>query len=174
MNKEFKREERYIVFKVSDLGNSLKGDEIRKLAREYAEHRKRQSKKPLDCVVVESDWPEYEPTWNAIEMRMTGSLKESAVQTATRIMNIELIRERDDLRAALRHEADCVEAAKAEIEALAAKIVEMEHRESDAVMVALDSLDDYIARIEGNDRGACNHINLLRRHLLGTTVGENK
>ena len=44
----------------------------------------------------------------------------------------------------------------------------------DAVMAALDSLDDYIARIEGDDRGACNHINLLRRHLLGATVGENK
>jgi len=31
-------------------------------------------------------------------------------------------KERDALRAALRHEADCVEAAKAEIEALRAKI----------------------------------------------------
>ena len=60
MNKEFNREERYIVFKMSDLGNSLKGDEIRKLAREYAEHREQLGKKPLDCVVVESDWPEYE------------------------------------------------------------------------------------------------------------------
>ena len=46
---------------------------------------------------------------------------------------------------------------------------------SDAVIDALDNLDDYIARIEGNDRGACNHINLLRRHLLGATkVGENE
>ena len=34
--------------------------------------------------------------------------------------------ERDALRAALRHEADCVEAAKAEIKALRAKITEME------------------------------------------------
>lgn len=73
MSTEFKREERYIVFKVSDLGNSLKGDEIRKLAREYAEHRKQQGKKPLDCVVVEKDWPEYEPTWQAIEARVTGA-----------------------------------------------------------------------------------------------------
>ena len=45
----------------------------------------------------------------------------------------------------------------------------------DAVMAALDNLDDYISRIEGNDRGACNHINLLRRYLLDATeVGENK
>ena len=102
MNNEFTREERYIVFKLSDLGNSLKGDEIRKLAREYAEHRKQLGKKPLDCVVVESDWPEYEPTWKAIEARVTGAQsvpEESAIQTAARVMNIELIRERDELRA---------------------------------------------------------------------------
>lgn len=73
MSTDFKREERYIVFKVSDLGNSLKGDEIRKLAQEYAEHRKQRGKEPLECVVVEKDWPEYEPTWQAIEARVTGA-----------------------------------------------------------------------------------------------------
>ena len=73
MNNEFKREERYIVFKMSDLGNSLKGDEIRKLAREYAEQRRLRGKEPLECVVVEKDWPEYEPTWRAIEARVTGA-----------------------------------------------------------------------------------------------------
>ncbi len=70
---EFQREERYVVFKVSDLGNSLKGDEIRRLAREYAEQRRLKGKEPLECVVVEKDWPEYEPTWKAIEARMTGA-----------------------------------------------------------------------------------------------------
>lgn len=38
-------------------------------------------------------------------------------------------KERDALRAALRHEADCVEAAKAEIEALRTKIEAMERQE---------------------------------------------
>ena len=70
---EFQREERYVVFKVSDLGNSLKGDEIRRLAREYAEQRRLKGKEPLECVVVEKDWPEYEPTWKAIEARVTGA-----------------------------------------------------------------------------------------------------
>ena len=70
---EFQREERYVVFKVSDLGNSLKGDEIRRLAREYAEQRRLKGKEPLECVVVEKDWPEYEPTWRAIEARVTGA-----------------------------------------------------------------------------------------------------
>ena len=37
--------------------------------------------------------------------------------------------ERDALRAALQHEADCVESAKSEIEALRAKITEMEKQE---------------------------------------------
>lgn len=73
MSTEFTREDRYIVFKVSDLGNSLKGDEIRRLAREYAEHRQQRGKKPLECVVVEKYWPEYEPTWKAIEARVTGA-----------------------------------------------------------------------------------------------------
>jgi len=72
MSTEFKREEHYIVFKLADLGNSLKGDEIRQLAREYAEQRRLRGKPPLECVVVESDWPEYEPAWKAIEARVTG------------------------------------------------------------------------------------------------------
>lgn len=75
---EFKREERYVVFKVSDPGNSLKGDEIRKLAEEYAEYRKQRGKEPLECVVVEKDWPEYEPTWQAIEARVTGAQAQPA------------------------------------------------------------------------------------------------
>ena len=40
-----------------------------------------------------------------------------------------LIAERDALRAAVRHEADCVEACKSEIDALRAKITEMEQQE---------------------------------------------
>ena len=40
-----------------------------------------------------------------------------------------ITQERDALRAALQHEADCVEAAKAEIDALRAKIERMERQE---------------------------------------------
>ena len=43
--------------------------------------------------------------------------------------------ERDALRAALQHEADCVEAAKAEIKALRAKIAEMEKQEPVATVI---------------------------------------
>ena len=105
MSNNFKREDRYIVFKVADLGNSLKGDEIHRLAREYAEQRRLKGKEPLDCVVVESDWPEYEPTWRAIEARVTGTQnvpEESCVQVAARIMSIKLIQERNELLEALK------------------------------------------------------------------------
>lgn len=84
----------------------------------------------------------------------------------------DAMNECDALRTAVRHESDCVEAAKTKLKALRAKTVLCV---PDAVMAALDNLDDYIARIEGNDRGACDHINLLRRYLLDATeVGENE
>ena len=84
----------------------------------------------------------------------------------------DAMNECDALRTAVRHESDCVEAAKTKLKALRAKTVLCA---PDAVMAALDNLDDYIARIEGNDRGACDHINLLRRYLLDATeVGENE
>ena len=89
MSKEFTREERYIVFKLSDLGNSLKGDEIRKLAEEYAEQRRLKGKEPLKCVVVESDWPEYEPTWKAIEARVTGAQPTPSIPEGWKLVPIE-------------------------------------------------------------------------------------
>lgn len=102
MSTEFRRETRYVVLKNADIMQCLTINELielRRIQARVAEHRTAIGKPRLECVVVEKDWPEYEPTWKAIEMRMTGSLKESAVQTAARVMNIELIRERDDLRA---------------------------------------------------------------------------
>ena len=50
MTNEFTREARYAVLKSAEIGRP-----------------------PLGCVVVESDWPEYEPTWRAIEARATGA-----------------------------------------------------------------------------------------------------
>ena len=68
---EFKREERYMVVKLSKLADDLGGDE---LSREEQIYRLAHFGKALvECVVVESDWPEYEPTWAAIKARVTGS-----------------------------------------------------------------------------------------------------
>ncbi|ALX96102.1 hypothetical protein AV650_22300 [Serratia fonticola] len=76
-----KRENRYIVIKRTDLENvELAGllrpseiDSLKSLLETIARIRLIEGKQPLECVVVESDWPEYEPTWNAIEARVNGN-----------------------------------------------------------------------------------------------------
>lgn len=72
MNKEFKREERYIVVKIKDAQTIDSNDPFN------GEHALRDFLKqwhiPIrEAVVVEKDWPEYEPTWAAIERRVTGA-----------------------------------------------------------------------------------------------------
>ena len=79
MSTEFKREERYIVFKISDIRAALSTsefDDLRYMHRVVNACRERNGKVPLACVVVEKDWPEYEPTWQAIEERITGAKEE--------------------------------------------------------------------------------------------------
>ena len=76
MTNEFTREERYIVFKISDVVEHLTTTEALHLARLYEIQRvgrKEAGKSELECIVVEKDWPEYEPTWQAIEARVTGA-----------------------------------------------------------------------------------------------------
>ena len=76
MTNEFTREERYIVFKISDVVEHLTTTEALHLERLYEIQRvgrKEAGKSELECVVVESDWPEYESTWRAIEARVTGA-----------------------------------------------------------------------------------------------------
>lgn len=67
------REYRYMVFKLKDIKAALTQDErgiLKHLAGKVHDYRLGEGKAPLECVVVESDWPEYEPTWNAIEKRV--------------------------------------------------------------------------------------------------------
>lgn len=70
MSNEFKREDRYIVIKRSDL---------KKVPVAYRSHLVEPMFSLLshlprrECLVIESDWPEYEPTWAAIEARTTGA-----------------------------------------------------------------------------------------------------
>ena len=76
MSTEFKQEVRYIVFKLSDVEEHFTPDERQQLARLAEVQRVGRSeagKPPLEGVVVEKDWPEYEPTWQAIEARVTGA-----------------------------------------------------------------------------------------------------
>lgn len=76
MTNEFTREERYIVFKISDVVEHLTTTEALHLARLYEIQRvgrREAGKAELECVVVEKDWPEYESTWRAIEARTAGA-----------------------------------------------------------------------------------------------------
>ena len=75
MSTEFKREQRYFVVKVKDAKEYLDARQLEKLAEiadTISEGRKKGGIPDVECVVVESDWPEYEPTWKAIEARVTG------------------------------------------------------------------------------------------------------
>lgn len=78
--KPFEREQRYVVFKLADMRRFLTFDEIQAIhvaAMKLAAYRHQAGKPDLECVVVESDWPEYEPTWQAIEARTSGALTTS-------------------------------------------------------------------------------------------------
>lgn len=68
-----RREPRYLVIKHKDACAALSPNEIDTIVALHAKveaYRKQRGAKPLECVVVESDWPEYEPTWQAIEQRV--------------------------------------------------------------------------------------------------------
>jgi hypothetical protein len=71
-----KREKIYLVLKRKDLIAALKLVDLETRAifdsvlRMTELVRVNRGAPPLECVVVESDWPEYEPTWAAIEARV--------------------------------------------------------------------------------------------------------
>jgi len=60
----FRREERFIVVKRKHL-NALQETALRA-------HMARLDIGTVECVVVESDWPEYQTVWGMIEDRVTG------------------------------------------------------------------------------------------------------
>ena len=69
---DFKREYRYLVMKFKDLNKYLSDEDkeiLFAIVKKIAKGRANDSKMPIDCVVVEHDWPEYEQTWEAIERR---------------------------------------------------------------------------------------------------------
>lgn len=73
------REFRYTVLKNSDIEKAIHYGDLPASAYATLSHivervrisREERGKAPLETVVVESDWPEYEPTWKAIEERVS-------------------------------------------------------------------------------------------------------
>lgn len=68
----FQREERYIVLKNKDiqfLSNEQK-QQLKDICHTIEVIRAERSAAPMECVVVEHDWPEYEYVWGLIQHRM--------------------------------------------------------------------------------------------------------
>lgn len=75
MKREF---DRYAVLKWSDIRKCLTIEEQKQLVtlgRKFQQYR-RDTSRPWECIVVESDWPEYERVWNMIESRVDGHVEE--------------------------------------------------------------------------------------------------
>ncbi|WP_140919058.1 hypothetical protein [Limnobaculum xujianqingii] len=82
----FERENRYLVMKRKDIYQHLSAQQrtaLDEIGLLIAERRQDYGKQPLDCVVIESDWPEYETVWKMLEARMTGTKKASPPNDST-------------------------------------------------------------------------------------------
>ena len=82
MTDEIKQEDLYIIFKESDMNaylSSSEADEVRYLNRVVNAGRTREGKDNLNGVFVEEHWPEFEPTWDAIQARITGKQPEQSI-----------------------------------------------------------------------------------------------
>ncbi len=69
------RENRYIVIKAKDADkylNDLEKDKLAAVCASINDGRAIDNKPEVECVVVESDWPEYDQTWRAIAARVDG------------------------------------------------------------------------------------------------------
>lgn len=66
------REDRYAIIKLSDTDHMNYDDQLklRQLLRKLEKIRVKNGKQPLQAVVVEHDWPEYEQVWKMIEERV--------------------------------------------------------------------------------------------------------
>lgn len=67
-----KREERYLVFKWTDLEDlhTSYHNSLVDIIKQVEQIRDRNWKAPLECVVIEHDWPEYETVWKLLEERV--------------------------------------------------------------------------------------------------------
>lgn len=100
----FHREDRYNVIKYTDL-DKLSHAERRAVSgflRRIHESVLREGAPARSFLVIESDWPEYEPVWQMIERRMTGQPEVSAAEELDAVLHwrgkhTQAIRERDAL-----------------------------------------------------------------------------
>ncbi|MVE46606.1 hypothetical protein D6U64_15090 [Vibrio cholerae] len=76
--KIFAKEDRYLVFKYTDIDFALTTHEketLHFLANKVFLNRQERGKIPLECVVVESDWPNYNEVWKSVEKVAVGTFQ---------------------------------------------------------------------------------------------------
>jgi hypothetical protein len=107
----FLREDRYIVIKRSDLDKMSPLD--RDVALSNLEHVAALlfvwNAPERKCLVIESDWPEYEPAWQMIERRMAGQPPVTAAEELDAVLHwrsrhAQAVRERDALQQRLNEQ----------------------------------------------------------------------
>lgn len=79
---------RYKVLKTADVEKALDADERQLLESLIAKvnlHREDNGKPNLKVVVAESDWPEYEMTWQAIEARVNNVSARTILENFLRV-----------------------------------------------------------------------------------------
>lgn len=62
----------YVVLKISDVRDGLSPEDVvhfAEMIRQVELNRENAGKPKLECVVIESEWPEYRPVLKAIEKR---------------------------------------------------------------------------------------------------------
>ena len=72
-----KLDNRYLVLKRSDIEKYINLSTQVALAnvdQAITHHRHDEGRPPLECIVIESDWPEYESTLSALEARVDGDI----------------------------------------------------------------------------------------------------
>lgn len=81
---KFNRENRYLVAKIRDASKYLSELELVtlfNLLRRIDAGRRADGKASMDCVLVESDWPEYELVWSLIEARFNKNIIKDKVES---------------------------------------------------------------------------------------------
>ena len=81
--KAFEREDRYIVVKRKTMHSEHE--------MELCAFLTERNIATVECVVVESDWPEYETVWQMIEARVTGNAR-AAIAATGLVEEVERLR----------------------------------------------------------------------------------
>lgn len=83
--KDFEREGRYMVVKLSKLGKDFNEDGMQRSDIIY--RNAHFGKALVDCVVIEKDWPEYEIVWKMLEERMSKETKQNTLCSASEVIS---------------------------------------------------------------------------------------